>query len=332
MTPRDKLASIIHGHGRARAAHVAADLGLADLIADGRDTLEALAQDTGIDTWRLGRLMRYLCGMGILRKSGDRYSLTEVGEYLRRYREGSLYNTARFTSFGYRAWTDMAEVLRGGQPGYLLSTGRRFFEALADAPEIAAAYDTAMSEIHGPEIPKMTEAYDFGAFDVVMDVGGGSGEVLMAILRANPHIRGCLFDLPHVVARTRTVIEKAGLAARCELIGGSFFEQVPDGVDAILLRHIIHDWPKSEALSILRNCRDAVGPSGRVLVGEALIDDADEFTPVMRLDMAMLAYHGGAERTELEYRDLLEQAGLGVTRVVPVTSGLALIESQPMQP
>jgi ubiquinone/menaquinone biosynthesis C-methylase UbiE len=330
VTPREKLSSIIHGHGPARAAHVAAELGLADLIAGGRDTLEFLAQDTGIDVWRLGRLMRYLGAMGLLRKSGEHYSLTDVGDFLRKDKVESLYNAARFTSFGYRAFTDLREVLRDGQPGYLKSTGRRFFEALADEPDVAAAYDVGMHEIHGAETIEMPKAYDFGAFDVVMDVGGGSGEVLMAILRANPGIRGRLFDLPHVVARTKTLVKAAGLEGRCDLIGGDFFKEIPPGADAIILRHVIHDWPEQDALRLLKNCREAISPSGRVIVGEALIEETDTFTPVVRLDMAMLAYHGGAERTESEYRQLLEQADLKVTRVVPVTSGLALIESQPI--
>jgi ubiquinone/menaquinone biosynthesis C-methylase UbiE len=330
MTPRDTLSGIIHGHGPARAAQVAADLGLADRIARGRDTLELLSRDTGVDQWRLGRLMRYLSAMGLLRKSGDRYHLTDVGDYLRRDKEGSLYNTARFTSFGFRAFSDLQDVLRDGQPGYLKSTGRRCFDALADEPDVASAYDIAMDEIHGAETQRMPQTYDFGSFDIIMDVGGGSGEVLKAILTANGNVHGRLFDLPHVVARTKRMMESAGLQERCDFVGGSFFEDLPGGADAILLRHVIHDWPEPEALQILANCRNAVKPSGCVIVGEALIEDTGSFSPVIRLDLAMLAYHGGAERTEAEYRQLLERAGLEVNRIVPVTPSLALIESRPV--
>lgn len=328
MDARIRLSEIVMGHMPARAVQVAAHLGLPELVRDGTNTGEALSQATGIDPWRMGRFLRFLVAMGLFRKKDGLLELTEMGILLCRDSPDSMRDMVVLNSFDFTAWTELEQALLTGRSGYELSEGRSYFEAMDAVPEFAASFDSTMNSLFVPETAALIESYDFGQYGFVMDVGGGNGEVLIQALNANPGLSACLFDLPHVVDRATSRISDAGLKDRCECIGGSFFDSLPRKANAILLRHILHDWHEEDAARILNRCHEALEPGGVVLIGEAIIEDADTITFPIRLDLMMLTFFNGAERTLEEYRQLASKAGLEVTGVVPITPVLSVIEAR----
>jgi len=329
MGPRQQLMEQLSGYYWSRSLHIAAKLGIVDLLRSGTDTAAGLAEATGIDPWRMQRFLRILIALGILKRNGDVYSVTERGGYLARDHPESIAPYARLQAYLFPAFTMLEEVLRTGQPGYEMATGRKQFDAMADAPDFAEAFDLSMNLLYVPETAAMVERLDFGRFSELMDVGGGNGEVLLRVLERYPDLRGYLFDLPHVVDRASDFIAANPAAPRCTVIPGSFFEPLPRGAEAILLRHIIHDWPEEEALVILKHCRDALPPGGCLLIAEALVEDADRPTIPIRTDLAMMTLYGGAERTLDEYRALLAKVGLRVDAVTEITASLSVIEARP---
>jgi hypothetical protein len=299
-------------------------------VLSGSNTSDSLAEKTTIDPWRMQRFLRVLVALGLLEKSGEKYGVTEKGGYLSKDSAESLKSVATMHFYLFTAFSELEEVLRTGKPGYELSTGRKHFDAMVDMPDFAEAFDLTMNRIFIPETAAMIEKFNFGKFQKIMDVGGGNGEVLLAALARHADLTGQLFDLPHVVERARDCIEKSAFGSRCSVYGGSFFDDLPKGADAILLRHIIHDWDVEDTLIILRNCRDAVGPDGKVLLAEALIEDSDSMTLPIRLDLSMMTFYNGAERTLDEYRKLVIQAGLEIVNVMEITPALSIMELAPI--
>jgi len=328
MEPRRELMNLTIGHMPARAVQVAAQLGLADLVLMGKVTAEALAAETGIDPWPMQRFLRILVALGLFSRDGDGYGLTAKGAFLSRSHPESIDAWIRMHGYFFQAFTPLEAVLKTGVSGYELSAGRKHFDAMAEMPDFAAAFDMGMNQMFIPETEAMIARFDFGRFSSLMDVGGGNGEVLLRVLEKFPHMTGTLFDLPHVVDRAAARIGASPAADRCATVGGSFFEPLPGGAQAILLRHIIHDWMEEDALAILSNCRDALAPGGTLLIGEALIEEADHLTLPIRLDLTMMAYYNGAERTLEEYRALLAKAGMEITAVTEATPSLAIIEAK----
>jgi SAM-dependent methyltransferase len=203
--------------------------------------------------------------------------------------------------------------------------GKPFFHYMSANPDRWRIYDDAMTGVHDSETIPVLDAYDFTPFETIVDVGGGNGLALAAILRRHPGIRGVLFDLPAVADRAREVVAGAGVSDRCRIEGGDFFDSVPSSGDAYLLRHVIHDWEDGEAIAILKNCRDAMQPGGRVLVVETVIPAGNEPCFGKWLDLMMLVV-GGRERTREQYGDLFSAAGLRLTRVVPTAHEVSVIE------
>jgi len=176
----------------------------------------------------------------------------------------------------------------------------------------------------------MLDVYDFGGFETLVDIGAGNGSLLMTVLKQTPRLHGVLFDREHVIQRARPAIEAAGLGNRCQVSAGSFFDSVPSGHDAYLMRHIIHDWDEEKALTILRHCRKAIKPAGKLLLVEAVIPPGNDPSWSKFLDLNMLLIPGGQERTEAEYRQLLGQAGFRIMRIVPTRTEMSVIESVPV--
>jgi SAM-dependent methyltransferase len=227
----------------------------------------------------------------------------------------------------YRAWGELLYSVQTGRTGFERVFGRPLFDYLAENPEQAQVFDAAMVSIHGRETPAILAAYDFACRGVVADVGGGNGSVLIALLQRFSQPRGILFDLPGVVNRARQAIAAAGLAERCEVLGGSFFETAPPGADAYLLRHIIHDWDDERSLEILRNIHRAARPDSRLLIIETLIEPGNEPSFAKLLDLTMLVIPGGQERTADEYRRLLNAAGFELARIIPTTAEVSILEA-----
>jgi SAM-dependent methyltransferase len=227
----------------------------------------------------------------------------------------------------YPAFGELSWSIGTGKPGFDKIHGAPIFDHLARHPDEGRCFDQAMTSIHGPETPAMIEAYGFARFQTIVDVGGGNGSTLIEILRSAPRARGIVFDLPGVVARAESTIRDAGLGDRCRVAGGSFFEAVPKDADAYVLRHIIHDWDDQKSIQILRRCREAMAPGGKVLVVESVIPTGDEPHPGKWLDIIMLAVPGGRERTRAEYEALLAAAGLRLERVVATRSPVSVVEA-----
>jgi hypothetical protein len=204
------------------------------------------------------------------------------------------------------------------------------FDFLSKNVEQAKVFDAAMVGVHGRETAAMTDAYDFSGIGVLADIGGGNGSLLTAVLKKYPAMRGILYDLPGVTQRAKANLQAAGLTDRCQAIGGSFFESVPVGADAYLMRHIIHDWEDEKATTILRNVRQAIGKEGRLLLVEGVIPPGNDPCFGKLLDLTMLTIPGGKERTEEEYRTLYQAAGFRLARIVPTQAEVSVIEGKPL--
>jgi hypothetical protein len=309
--------------------YAAAKLGLADQLADGPRTADELATATGTHPRSLYRLLRALASVGVFSEGDDhRFSLTPLAEPLRADVPGSqraavLMMVGQF----YDAWGDLIGSVRTGRPVFETRHGRRFFEFLAEDEDEARIFDDAMTALNDRKTTAMLEAYDFSGVSVLADIGGGNGETLASALRRSPRMRGILFDLPGVVERAR--IRAAGLADRCQIVGGSFLESVPGGADAYLLRHIVHNWDDERAETILRNVRRAMGDGARLLVVERVIPPGNGRMFGKLMDLTMLVVHGGQERTEEEFRRLFAAAGFRLTRIVPTATDVSVIEGVP---
>ncbi len=330
-SPRDQLSRLITGYFASQAVYVAAELGLADLLADGPRKVEELADATGTLPRSLYRLLRALASLGVFAEGEDRkFSLTPMADLLRGDVPGSQRATARMMGGFYRAWGDLLGSVRTGEPAFERISGKTYFEHLAGHPEEAQTFDDAMTGLNERKTTAMLEVYDFSGVGVLADIGGGNGGTLARVLGRYQQMRGLLFDLPGVVGRAGEAIEGAGVGGRCRAVGGDFLESVPGGADAYLLRHILHNWDDERAVTILRNIRRAMGESGRLLVVERVIGPGNEPQFGKLMDLTMMVVHGGAERTKEEFRGLLEAGGFRLRRIVPTAVEVSVIEGEPI--
>jgi hypothetical protein len=335
LPPPLALFRLLTGYYVSRAIHVAATLGIADLLADGPRPYEELARATDTHASSLNRLLRLLASAGVLtEEAGGAFALTPIGQCLRSGVPGSVRAGALL--FGGRvqdAWSDLLYSVRTGEPIYPHRYGVDGFTYMAQHPEMAAVFDEAMADFTRQAAVAVTAAYDFSRFGTVVDVGGGNGVLLAGILAATPALRGVLFDQPHAVERARTMLAERGLAERCRVVGGDFFREVPPGGDAYLLKHVIHDWDDPRATTILGACRRAMRPEALLLVIEGIyparIDQSDASRGAASNDVNMLVSTGGRQRSETEFRDLYAAAGFRLGRIVPTAARISLIEGLP---
>ena len=309
----------------------AAKIGLADQLAAGPRNADELAGPMRLHAPSLHRLMRTLAGLGILtERDAQRFALTPMGEALKTGAPGSARATViAFGGAFWRGWEQLVYSLETGNTGFDKAHGMPLFEYLKQHPAEASDFSEAMVGFHGEEPPAVAQAYDFSGFKNVVDVGGATGNLLAAILSSHPGPRGVLFDMAHVVAEAPPLLKAHGVEDRVTIEAGSFFETVPAGGDCYLLSHIIHDWNEGKCLTILGHCRKAIKPGGRLLIIEMVLPAGD--TPHMGkvLDMVMLVFPGGQERTEAEYGALLDKAGFRLNRVVPTASAVSVVEAVP---
>jgi len=311
-----------------QAVHVAAKLSVADHLADGPKTIAQLATATQADRVSLGRLLRALSSLGIFAEDGpDRFRQTPMSDALRRDHPQSIRRWAMMLGarFVWEPCMELHETIRTGRPAFELAYRAPFFAYLAEHPDDAAVFNAAMSSLP-TYIAALVEAYDFSAFEHIVDVGGGHGAKLFAILAANPRVRGTLYDLPSVVEGAPAA-QRNAVGDRCEIVGGDFFDSVPAGADGYLLSGIIHDWNDEAALRILRNCRRAIRPDGRLLLVETVLTPSSDPSSAL-MDVLMMILTGGRERTEEEFRALLREAGFSLRRVV-ATPGASILEARP---
>jgi hypothetical protein len=314
------------------ALQVAVRLGIPDRLAKGPKSAAELAAEAGVQEDPLYRVLRALASVGIFEESdGRRFALTLAGGLLRSGVPGSMQAMAMFMSspFHLRVYSELMHSLKTGRPAVEKAMGMPVFEYFPKDPELSEIFNNAMTSFSDIVIPAALSAYDFGGIDTLVDVAGGHGAVLTAILKKNPGMKGILFDLDHVIAGARGRIEASGVADRLTTQSGDFFKAVPAG-DGYVMKHIIHDWDDDRASTILRNIRSAMGSGrGRVVLLESVIQpgNAPDFGKIV--DIEMLAMPGGKERTEAEFRALFEKSGFRLSRIVPTQSPLSVIEAVP---
>ncbi|MCV7088669.1 methyltransferase [Mycobacterium interjectum] len=328
--PAAVMLELIMGAWVAQSITAAADLGLADALADGALSGEQLADRVGTDADALRRLMRALIGIGIFRRGSDgRYALTPLAETLRTDAPVSMAGMARWVGSPQHRehWSHLTEAIRNGNPVVPELRGQPVFEYLADEPELGAIFNSAMTNLSAFATVPLTAAYDFSAFGTIVDVGGGHGRLLAAILQTAPDSRGVLFDLPEVVASAPELFRKYGVDDRVRIEEGSFFDYAPEGGDAYLLKNVIHDWPEEDALRILKNVRAAARTGARLLLCEFVIPDHDRDFHGKWVDIEMLVVAGARERTANEYGRLCDQSGFRLNRVLDTVSPLSIVEA-----
>jgi hypothetical protein len=321
---------MISAYWVSQLVFVAAKLGVADELARGPLGIDVLARRVGAHAPSLRRVLRALASLGVFAETADgRWKLTPLGARLRGDVPGSLRDFAAMLVEGYNweAWGGLLEGVRTGERPFDKVHGQRAFDWLHEHPDDERVFSAAMASVSGPENDAVARAYDFGALDTIVDVGGAHGHLLAAILRRHRRARGILFDQPQVVEAAAQSGFLADLADRCEVHGGSFFDGVPPDAGGYVMKYILHDWEDEAALRILRHCRDAMAPSGRVLVVEHVIGAGNSPDFGKLLDINMLVVAGGEERTREEFRDLFARAGLQLRRVFPTGGRVSVIEA-----
>lgn len=328
IPPQAQLGQMITAYWTSQAIYAAAKFGIADLLNDGPKSVDELASATGTKSELLYRLLRALASAGIFaEQDGKRFSLTPLAEPLRSDVAGSQRSLALMMGDAqYRAWGNLADTVQTGDNAYEKIFGKPIFDHLAEQPEKARIFDDAMTGIHGRETGAILEACDFSGINVIADIGGGNGSKITAILQKHPEMRGILFDLPHVIERAQPHIKAAGLSDRCQLVDGDFFQSVPSGADAYVMRHIIHDWDDKKSLKILENCNAVMAAGNKLLLVESVIPPGNDPFMGKFLDLTMMLIPGGKERTEAEYRELYDKAGFDLVRIVPTSTEVSVIE------
>jgi hypothetical protein len=325
------LQQMTNGYWITQIIYVAAKLGIADLLKGDPRTIQELARSTATHPPSLYRLMRALASLGVFRENEDgTFETTTLGRCLISGSPGAL--RARAIANGeewYRAWGGLLHSVRTGETAFDHVLGMPLFEYLSANAGAATTFNEAMASSTELAARAVAEAYDLSRVGTIVDVGGGTGAFLAVILTANPGARGILFDRPGVVAGASDVLTRAGVADRCAVVAGDFFETVPSGGSAYILSWIIHDWDDDRAVTILGNCRRAMAGDARLLIIEQVVPLGNEPSLSKLYDLQMLALAGGRERREDEYRTLLAAANLELARIIPTSTPRSVIEALP---
>jgi O-methyltransferase domain/Dimerisation domain len=318
------MLTLINGSQITQAIRVAATLRVADHLKDGPRSADDLASLTQSNAGALYRLLRALAAIGVFREEADRkFALTPMGDCLRTDSNTPIGGWAEHVGNPYfwQAWGHLLHSVRTGENAFQDLHGVDVWQYRAKRPEDDAIFNRAMTNMSRGGTDAVLSAYDFSNYRHVVDIGGGQGAMLAAILNACPQARGTLFDQPQVVEGAEANLRGRGVIDRCEIAGGSFFEEVPLGGDAYLMRHVIHDWEDPEAIAILKVCRRAMREPAKLILIEREVAPPNEMPATKFSDLNMLVGPGGRERTRDEYADLLGISGFELARVVPAGSG-----------
>lgn len=332
VPPPVTLLQMMTGYWPAQALYVAAKLGVADLLADGPTSCADLATATHTHAPSLHRMLRALASVGVFTETAPgTFALTPLADLLRTAVPGSMRALAiTYNEEQYRAWGELLHSVKTGGVAFEHLYGMPVFEYFAQHPEADRVFNDAMIGWSNQVAGAVADTYDFSPFRTVVDVGGGYGTLLAAILRSNPNARGILFDQPHVIAGAEGLLTAAGVADRCATVGGDFFTaELPEG-DAYVLAQILHDWDDDRCMAILRQCRRAITDHGKLLVVELVLPSGEEPFFGKWLDLHMLVMAGGRERTATEYDELFQATGFRLARVVPTPPGPSVVEAIPI--
>ncbi|MEJ7616707.1 MAG: methyltransferase [Pyrinomonadaceae bacterium] len=328
--PEVFITQLAFGALMTQALYVAAKLGLADLLADKPRSTKELAAATNTDDRALYRVLRSLAGVGIFRETEPKvFALTPYAEPLRSAAPNSMRNGVIFMGeeWHWRVWGDMLHSVQTGQPAWGHTHGAEVFDYFTAHPAHGEIFNRAMTDMSMGTSPAIVEAYDFSDTKTLCDVAGGHGYLLAQVLKTHPHMKGMLFDMPPVIAGADALLERETIADRVEKIAGNFFESIPAGADAYMMKHIIHDWDDERAKLILQNIHAALPVAGKVLIAEVVVPEGNEPHYGKLLDLEMLVSPGGVERTAKEYRELLAAAGFRLTRIIPTASPYSIVEA-----
>ncbi len=331
LPPFTLVSRMAIGYRVSRALYVVAQLGIADLLKDGPKSAEALAAATQNNADALYRLLRALASLGVFAETGPReFALTPLSDVLRSDVPNSVRSVVLFLveDLHWDAYKDLQHSVRTGQPAFDHVFGQSMREYVSEHPEASLLVDQATAAFSNSLGPAIAQAYNFSRFQTIMDVGGGNGTLLAAILKKHVFPRGILFDVPQVIEQARA----AALLpeGRSESIAGDFFEMIPSGAGAYLFKNVIHDWPDDKALAILQKCHGAMAGAGKLLLVEQVIPP-DSSRHISKMgDIEMLVMQNGRERTEKEFQQLLADAGFQLNRIVPTKAQISILEALPV--
>ena len=316
----------------SQAVYAAAKLGLADALAEQPKSIGEIATELRADSNSLARLVRVLVDLGVFAVEDDgRVRLTVLGGPLQSGMPGSLHSM--ILTLGeehYQAWGSLTESIQSGGPGFNNVFGSPLFQYLKSNPTASQTFNQAMDDFTSQVALAATLAYDFSGIQTLADIGGGHGVLLGKILKSNPSMLGILFDSSHVIEGAMRHIESEGLGGRCETVAGSFFESVPLGADAYVLKNVLHDWDDEHAVIILKNCHRAMRKGSRLLVLEVVLPVLEDRSFGGLLDLNMLVMSGGRERTREEYYKLFDESGFRLTHVIPTMALVSILEALPL--
>jgi len=323
----EQLNRILTSAALSRAVSTIAELGVADLVQTGQpQSVEHLARASKTHEPSLYRVLRYLASHGIFRETENRhFDHTPLSAALRTDAPGSYRAGAQLFHHLFAGWEGLHHSIQTGEPGFNKVFGAPIFDYIQAHPELGPVFDAGMTSLNFYETTAMLDAYDFTGIKVLADVGGGNGSLLSAVLA----LKGILFDLGHVVGRAKERLKAAGLAERCTTIEGSFFETISARADAYLFRHIIHDWTDEQCIQILGHCRRVIPANGKLLIADGVVPAGNAPSPSKDLDMTMLTFPGGQERTKIQFQSLLEASGFALKSITPTTTMINVVEGKP---
>ncbi|MGG6265202.1 methyltransferase [Leptolyngbya sp. AN03gr2] len=335
VPPQATMLQLITGYRISQGIYVVAKLGIADLLATGPKTSQELAALTSVHAPSLYRVMRSLASLGIFtEQENGRFELTPLAATLKSDHPNSVHDAAVMfvEDWHWQVWGNFFDCVKTGKTALeqTFDTSNLFDYFATRNPEAGHQFDRAMTNTSVMANQALPIAYDFGAFQTLVDVGGGQGSFLVALLQEWDHLSGILFDLPSVIESTRQQDLLHGFENRTTLVAGDFFESVPEGADAYLLKTIIHDWDDVNAIAILKSCRRAMSRNSKLLLVELVVPPGNTPSLSKMLDLEMLAVFGGVERTEAEYRSLLSNAGFQLTRIYGTSCPWSVIEAIPV--
>ena len=326
-----ELMRLINGYQISQAIHVAASLGVADLLKDGLRSASEIADSTGANYGAMHRLLHALASAGVLEERADaQFCLTDIGQCLKSDSPQSRAAWARYVGrpYAWHSWGELRHSVMTGEAAFQHIRGTGVWDWRAERPEETAIFDAAMTELSRNAAAAIAEAFDFVRFGCIVDVGGGQGELLANILAKCQQTTGILYDLPHVVAGASQVLQKRGVADRCEIVGGSMFAGLPPGGDAYIFKSVLMDEDDEKVCSLLRSCRSTIGPSGRLVIIERLLAEPNKRDIVLS-DMLMLVVTGGRLRSLGEYSSLFGAAGFQMEQAIAGQSPFTLMIGAP---
>ena len=329
LPPPVQLMQMLFGFAATRAIGVTAELRIADLLKDGAKTADELALQTGVFARSLYRVLRACASVGVYAEDNEKkFSLTPLAEPLVSDAPGSLRAFAEMIScdWQFQTWAELPYSVKTGKPSFDKVHGKPAFDYFWSNEKAGKVFNDAMTSNSAFSSFAVVNAYDFSSFKKLIDIGGGHGFLLASILAKNDNLKGVLYDMPAIVAEAEKLLKEHGVTDKCETVGGDFFTSVPAGGDGYIMKHIIHDWNDEQCIAILENCRKAMADGGKVLVVEMVVPEGNEPSPAKFLDLQMLQYLPGCERTEKEYERLFDKAGLKLTRIIPTMSPFSIIE------